>query len=150
MQKDKENANPQRSESPEYKPPSPGKRKKKKGIEVKDFRDESSKYGGRFSKNDFVERKSILDQINTDSGINQSPFRGILRMTLLLALIYVINSIFHDLLRKKSWDESVKQFKMIKIYGKEIATVMTHWVGYIAYSHLSFILQKLVAYRLIN
>ena len=70
MDTDKENKNPVRSQSPEYKPPSPGKRKKKKGIEVKDFRGENSKYGGRFSKNDFVERKSILDQINVDSGIN--------------------------------------------------------------------------------
>ena len=113
---DKDKKNPLRSLSPEYKPPSPGKRKKKKGNELKDFRAEAGKYGGRFSKNDFVERKSILDQINTDSGINQSPFRGILRMTFLLALIYVLNSICHDLLRYKSWDASLKQFYMIKIY----------------------------------
>ena len=71
-------------------------------------------------------------------------------MTLLLALIYVLNSIAHDLVRQKSWDKSMKQFQMIKIFKKEIFIVFTHWIGYIAYTHLALLVQKLLSTRIIT
>ena len=39
---------------------------------------------------------------------------------------------------------------MIKIFKKEIITVLKHWAGYIAYSHLAFVVQKLISLRLIS
>ena len=47
----------------------------------------------RFAYNEYIERKSILDQIYTDSSISQSPFRGILRLLLIIGFMFVLNNI---------------------------------------------------------
>ena len=100
------------------------KRRKKKGIEMKDKR------LGKFVKNDFVERKSLLDQINDDSGINKSPFKGILRLTMLVVLIYVLNSILRD--------QSMLPKASLK---KEIKWVLKSWAYLIAYLHIGYAIQ---------
>ena len=100
------------------------KRRKKKGIEMKDKR------LGKFVKNDFVERKSLLDQINDDSGINKSPFKGILRLTMLVGLIYVLNSILRD--------QSMLPKASLK---KEIKWVLKSWGYLIAYLHIGYAIQ---------
>ena len=63
----------------------PGNRKKKKTEANKDIRKE------RFAYNEYVERRSILDHVYGDSLIATSPFRGLLRFILIIAIIYVIN-----------------------------------------------------------
>ena len=100
------------------------KRRKKKGIEMKDKR------LGKFVKNDFVERKSLLDQINDDSGINKSPFKGILRLTMLVGLIYVLNSILRD--------QSMLPKASLK---KEKMWVLKSWGYLIAYLHIGYAIQ---------
>jgi len=47
----------------------------------------------RFAYNQYVERKSVLDQIYDDSLISRSPFKGILRLVLLAAFTYSLNNI---------------------------------------------------------
>ena len=68
---------------------------------MKDLRVEG-KYG-KFVKNDFCVRKSLLDQIDDDSGISRSPFRGIFRMALLLGLVYALNSVVKHNKRTNNW-----------------------------------------------
>ncbi len=60
-------------------------RKKKKTLANKDIRT------GRFAHNQYVDRRSILDQVYSDSLISQSPFRGLLRFILIIGVLYVIN-----------------------------------------------------------
>jgi len=67
-------------------------RKKKKGIEIKDLRNKEGKYG-KFAKNEFLKRSSLLDTFSDDSAINKSPLKGIYRMILLFSVIYVCNFI---------------------------------------------------------
>lgn len=63
-------------------------RKKKKIIDFKDLRK-----GGKFSDNEFIPRKSILDQFQLDSSISHSPFKGLLRCALLMCLVYMLNNV---------------------------------------------------------
>jgi len=60
-------------------------RKKKKTVDNRDIR------ADRFAYNEYVERKSILDQVYSDSSISRSPFRGLLRFILIIGFIWVIN-----------------------------------------------------------
>jgi len=46
----------------------------------------------RFSYNQYIERKSLLDQVYEDSMISRSPFKGILRLVLMTALVYSLNN----------------------------------------------------------
>ncbi|CDW86947.1 mboat-domain-containing protein [Stylonychia lemnae] len=62
-------------------------RKKKKTLSLKDVRK------SRYAYNDFVPRPSLLDQVYTDSSISQSPFKGMMRLSLIIAFIFVVNSI---------------------------------------------------------
>ncbi len=62
-------------------------RKKKKILAIRDVRK------SRYSYNEFVERKSLLDQIYLDSSISKSPFKGILRCAMILAFVYVISNL---------------------------------------------------------
>ena len=64
------------------------KRKKHKNINYRDSRVE------RYAYNDYVARKSLLDQIYLDSELSKSPFKGILRLTLLLGFVYSLNNTF--------------------------------------------------------
>ena len=61
-------------------------RKKKRYVSIKDVRTD------RYSFNQFIERKSLLDQIYSDSSISQSSFKGIMRMVMFVTSIYVINN----------------------------------------------------------
>lgn len=47
----------------------------------------------RYSYNEFVERKSLLDQIYIDSSISKSPFKGIMRCSMIFAFLFVINNL---------------------------------------------------------
>ena len=60
-------------------------RKQKKTVDNRDVR------ADRFAYNEYVERKSILDQVYSDSSISRSPFRGLLRFILIVGFIWVIN-----------------------------------------------------------
>ena len=62
-------------------------RKKKKILALRDVRK------SRYSYNEFVERKSLLDQIYLDSSISKSPFKGILRVAMIVAFIYVLSNL---------------------------------------------------------
>jgi hypothetical protein len=61
-------------------------RKKKKKIDLKDIRKD------RYAKNEFVARMSPLDEIVEYSSIKQSPFRGILRLSLYILALYVVSN----------------------------------------------------------
>ena len=63
-------------------------RKKKKTMANKDIRKD------RYGYNEYIERCSILDQIPEDSPICQSPFKGILRLLLIVCFIYILNASF--------------------------------------------------------
>ena len=65
-----------------------GKKKRTHSIEITNVR------ADRFAYNQYVERKSVLDQIYDDSLISRSPFKGILRLVLLTAFTYSLNNIF--------------------------------------------------------
>ena len=69
-------------------------RKKKKTTANRDIR-----RGGRFAYNEFVERKSLLDQVYQDSSIYQSPFKGVMRISLFIAFIFVFNTVCVSLLQ---------------------------------------------------
>lgn len=60
-------------------------RKKKKTNANRDIRKE------RFSYNQYVERRSILDTVYNDSLIAKSPFRGLLRFIFIIGILYVLN-----------------------------------------------------------
>lgn len=60
-------------------------RKKKKTNANRDIRKE------RFSYNQYVERRSILDTVYNDSLIAKSPFRGMLRFIFIIGILYVLN-----------------------------------------------------------
>lgn len=47
----------------------------------------------RYGYNEFVARPSLLDQVYHDSSISQSPFKGVMKMSAMIAFIFVINSI---------------------------------------------------------
>jgi hypothetical protein len=64
-----------------------GKKNRNHPIEIKNVRHD------RFAYNQYVERKSVLDQIYDDSLISRSPFKGILRLVLLAAFTYSLNNI---------------------------------------------------------
>lgn len=63
-------------------------RKKKRTNDLKDVRT-----GGRFAKNEFIERRSLLDQFYLDSSISQSPFKGLIRIAFFACFIYIVNNI---------------------------------------------------------
>ena len=83
-------------------------------------------------KNDFVERKSLLDQLDDDTAISRSPFRGILRMALLMGLIYALNS---GLKSNHLWED----LDFIGKYKHEILITFKFWASFVAYTHLSLI-----------
>ena len=85
-------------------------RKKKKSKDHKDIRTPSGKYG-KFTKNDFVARLSLLDY-DEDSGISKSPFRGLLRMFYILGFIYALNITLKAHRNGKSWSD----MNVFKIY----------------------------------
>ena len=68
-------------------------RKKKKSVELSDKRSKTGKYGTRFQKNDYVKRVSLLEYGSSDSYIQKSPFRGIIRLVLIVLSIYILNHI---------------------------------------------------------
>ena len=47
----------------------------------------------RYAYNEFVERKSLLDQIYSDSSISKSPFKGVLKVSMIIAFIFVFNTV---------------------------------------------------------
>ena len=92
----------------------------------------------------------MLDQIDIDSDINQSHFKGILRLTLMLGLIYVLNSICQNVLRQKSLDSVLQDFQIERIFKEEIWVVLSHWLLFIVFAHLGFFCQKLLAREIIG
>ena len=64
-----------------------GKKNRNNSIDIINSRPD------RFAYNQYVERKSVLDQIYDDSLISRSPFKGILRLVLLAAFTYSLNNI---------------------------------------------------------
>jgi hypothetical protein len=60
-------------------------RKKKRTLDNRDVR------SNRFAYNEYVERKSILDQVYNDSSISKSPFKGLLRFLMIIGFIWVLN-----------------------------------------------------------
>lgn len=79
-------------------------RKKKKSKDHKDIRTPSGKYG-KFTKNDFVARPSLLDSSDPDSSITKSPFKGIMRMFYILGFIYALNLALKAHKGGKSWSD---------------------------------------------
>lgn len=61
-------------------------RKKKLHLGLKNVR------GNRFAYNQYVERPSILDQVLGDSLIAKSPFKGLLRMVLVITFLSCLNN----------------------------------------------------------
>ena len=84
MQEEEKISSPQ-SPMKKYFGEKPASRKKKKTQANKDIRKE------RFSYNQYVERRSILDPVYEDSLISQSPFRGLLKFLMIISVIYVLN-----------------------------------------------------------
>ena len=117
---------------------------KRKTIDLGDQKSKSERFG-KFVKNDFVERKSLLDEVNDDSAMSKSPFRGILRLVLIVGLVYALNALVKSRQNAQSWSD----LNVFRIYSKEILTTFAHWTGYILYSHLSLMTQKLILSGLI-
>lgn len=63
-----------------------GRRRKKMQLGLKNVRSD------RFAYNQYVDRKSILDQACEDSMISQSPFKGLLRLLLMITFMMCLNS----------------------------------------------------------
>ena len=61
-------------------------RKKKRTSAIRDVRKD------RYGYNDYVSRKSLLDQMYGDSEISQSPFKGILRLGLFVVFAFTLNN----------------------------------------------------------
>ena len=110
-------------------------RKKKKSKDHKDIRTPSGKYG-KFTKNDFVARPSLLDYQDVESGINKSPFRGLLRMFYILGFIYALNLSVKAHRNGKSWSD----MNIYQQYKYEIAYLCKSWAQYTLISHISFLI----------
>ena len=109
---------------------------KKKGIELRDAKQ------GKFSKNDFIRRESLLD-LSSDSvvGIRNSPLKGIYMMIIITQVIYSLNFIVRNYL-EKGLDIS-KWFNKFDIYDKphEVAVTLQYWAVFIICSHIRESLQ---------
>lgn len=69
-----------------------GTEDKKKHRKKKHSKDIGTVRGLRFGYNQYVDRKSIFDQVSDDSLISQSPFKGILRLVLVATFAFAMNN----------------------------------------------------------
>ena len=112
--------------SPERKSES---RKKRKTVELSDQRSKTGKYGVKFQKNDYVKRSSLLET-NADSYISKSPFRGIIRLVLIVLIIYILNHMLRF--------GRIEELNAFSLYKKDVLKVLIEWTLIIIYMHLSF------------
>eukprot|EP00347_Sterkiella_histriomuscorum_P001500 403371796 len=109
-------------------------RKKKKILGLKDIR--KTRYG----YNEFVARPSLLDQIYQDSSISQSPFKGVMRCSLFIAFIYVVNAIAYRLQIKAEFILD-KWFNMIV---DNISIGIAFWILVYLWTNIAFVMHKLI------
>jgi len=114
-------------------------RKKKKGKDAGDIKDKSGKWG-KFTRNEFVERRSMMDSNHPDSAISRSKFLGLLKVFIIMAFYYALNIFFTEHRHGRSWDD----MKVWRIFPGEIILTLKSWAGFIAVTHITFVIQKLI------
>ena len=101
-------------------------RKKKRTSAIRDVRKE------RFAYNDYVERRSLLDHLSPDSELSMSPFKGILRLILLVAFVFVLNNLILAFYNnglsstKRMFISVLNQIKYGAIFWL-LCTLWAHW-----------------------
>ena len=74
----------------------------------------------RYAYNEFVERKSLLDQIYSDSSISKSPFKGVLKVSMIIAFIFVFNTVvvnMNHLANENSLEYTRKALSLLPNYS---------------------------------
>eukprot|EP00347_Sterkiella_histriomuscorum_P012811 403367139 len=94
----------------------------------------------RYSLNQYVERKSMLDLIYEDSSIAQSSFKGIVRLVLLVTFIYVVNNYT---LKFYMNHELISQAKRT-IFKEQMYIGFAFWAFLHFFTYISFFIQKLI------
>ena len=79
-------------------------RKKKKGVDAGDVKDKSGKHG-KFTRNEFTERRSLMDHHSEDSGISKSKFLGLFKLFVITSFIYALNSFCYTHRGGRNWDD---------------------------------------------
>jgi hypothetical protein len=65
-------------------------RKKRKTKDAGDIKFKSGKHG-KFTRNEFVERRSLLDHDHPDSALSRSKFLGLMKVFLIMSFYYALN-----------------------------------------------------------
>ena len=114
-------------------------RKKKKGKDAGDIKNKTGKHG-KFTRNEFVERRSLMDHHHPESAISRSKFLGLFKLFMLMSFMYALNIFFYTHRHGRSWDD----MKVWNIYPNEIALTLKSWAGFVAVTHITFFIQKLI------
>lgn len=90
-----------------------------------------------------MQRQSLLDQSNKDSCISKSPFRGILRIALLVGAIYAARSFLLGQRARGSaaWATNKQAYSLIP---GEVKKVIFYWFFMAVYTQLSLLIQIMV------
>ena len=108
-------------------------RKKRKGKDAGDIKDKTGKHG-KYARNEFVERRSLMDNHHPDSALSKSKFLGLFKIFVFIAFFYALNIFFYTYRHGRSWEN----LKVWKIYPGEILLTFKSWAGFIAVTHVTF------------
>ena len=78
-------------------------RHKKKGIDAGDIKVKTGKHG-KFTRNEFIERRSLMDHHHPDSAISKSKFLGLFKIFMMMSFFYALNIFFYNRRHNRSWD----------------------------------------------
>lgn len=89
----------------------------------------------RFAKNEFVARKSLLDQTFQDSSIGQSPFKGLFRLALYICFLNMTGQMFLRIFMNHEYLE------LTQFYGclNDFKLGIYFWAALHFFTYLSFL-----------